>query len=76
MSRPVQPLYWVHPVAGVYQHATLSEPPAEGGEVETIGDHPVEAPPASDGRRGAREICPDCQEAYLSLHPVQPRWKW
>lgn len=73
-------VFWITPEDGTRQHATLREPPAEGGKVEVLGGHsPVFAPEVRD-RRGyqmwhTRPFCEECFTAYLKLPIARPDWK-
>ncbi|WP_033401676.1 hypothetical protein [Actinopolyspora mortivallis] len=69
-------VFWVTPEDDVRQHATLCEPPEEGGPVEVLGGHqPVHAParkePGQYQMWHTRPFCERCFTAYLSL-PVTP----
>ncbi|WP_223208189.1 hypothetical protein [Actinopolyspora erythraea] len=70
-------VYWFTPEGDRYQHATLREPPAEGGPVLTLGRHAyAEAPPVEDRRMNhIRPFCEDCFNEYLRLDRGQPSWK-
>jgi hypothetical protein len=73
----VSSVWWLFPDGDYFQHVSVTPPPLEGGEVETLGGHMVRVPPRGENKVENRPWCPSCMAEFLALPVFVPSvWAW